>query len=128
MLTLILVTVTMLFLAAAASADGGYQQAIDQMIGRVFPDDPARARCIADHESDGIPGHYNPRALNGSNTGLFQIDRRTWDWRLNPAAVPIVGRLDWSRMLEPGYNARAARLIFLRYGWTPWTTRSLCGA
>ncbi len=101
---------------------------VRQIIRRVFPDDP-RAQCIAWHESTD-----NPSAQNGTNTGLFQIDENTWDWRTNPAAIPIVGRLDWSRMHEAAYNARAARRIYLYArrttgnGWSPWSTASLCGA
>lgn len=109
------------------------------MIRRVFPDDQARALCVAGLESTGVPGHYDPAAQNGSNTGLFQIDERTWDWRARTGyyrrlVIRIVGRLDWRRMHEALYNARAARRLYLyerrqfRNGWLPWTTRELCGA
>jgi hypothetical protein len=125
------VTATTTILICALPARGApvpNQQRIQQIVRHVFPDDPARALCISDYESDGTPHHWTPAARNGSNTGLFQIDRNTWDWRINPAAVPVVGRLDWGRMLEPLYNARAARLIYLHSGWRPWSTRGLCGA
>lgn len=112
----------------ARGARPSSQAQIQQIVRRVFPDDQARALCISDHESDGTPHHWTPTATNGSNTGLFQIDRNTWDWRINPRAIPIVGRLDWSRMLDPLYNARAARLIYRHSGWLPWSTRGLCGA
>lgn len=113
---------------AAGSIPAASQARIRQIVRQVFPDDQARALCISDHESDGTPNHWTPTAMNGSNTGLFQVDRRTWDWRINPRAIPIVGRLDWSRMLDALYNARAARKIYLHSGWGPWSTRGLCGA
>jgi hypothetical protein len=78
--------------------------------------------------------HWSPAAQNGSNTGLFQVDQRTWDPALNPRARPIVGNVVWSRMHEPLYNAKVARRIYLyqRRGgsnpWGPWSTRGLCGA
>lgn len=109
-----------------------------QIIASVFPDDSVRAQCIARYESTGGWG-YRPTATNGSNTGLFEIDKRTWDWQERSGSgraivVSIVGRLDWSRMLDATYNTRAARLIYLyekkRYGngWLPWSTRGDCGA
>ena len=114
------------FAVAQASARG--RLSVVQIIEQVFPDDP-RAVCIATAES-----HLNPWAQNGSNTGLFEIDENTWDWRVNPRAIPIVGRLDWSRMHQALYTARAARRIYLYArrttgdGWSPWSTRGLCGA
>jgi hypothetical protein len=84
--------------------------------------------CISDYESDGTPHHWSPTAQNGPNTGLFQIDERTWDPRVNPRARAVVGDVDWSRMHEPLYNARVARRIVLHSGWAPWATRTLCGA
>ena len=120
----------------ARAARPASQLEIQRIVRQVFPDDQARALCISDHESDGTPHHWTARALNGQNTGLFQISKGTWDWRLNARALPIVGRLDWARMLEPLYNARVARSIYLherrtrwdRDGWAPWSTRGLCGA
>lgn len=103
------------------------------MIAAVFPDDSVRAQCIARYESTGGWG-YRPAALNGQNTGLFQIARGTWDPTLNHAALAVVGPIRWSRMLEPLYNARVARSIYLyekRHGrnpWAPWSTRGDCGA
>lgn len=112
------------------------QRRIQTVIRHVFHGDQARALCVADHESDGQPHHWSPGAQNGSNTGLFQIDRDTWDPSRNPRALPIVGRVDWSRMREAAYNARVAHRIYLyerrtrrdANGWHPWTTRGLCGA
>jgi hypothetical protein len=112
----------------------GLQARVAVIIRRAFPDDQQRALCIGDHESDGTPNHFTPWALNGSNTGLFQLDRRTWDPTVNPAARPIVGDVDWSRMLEPAYNAMVARRVYLHDrartgdGWIEWTTRVYCGA
>lgn len=130
-----LFAIATLTLAAAACAGGGWSQTrIQQIVRAAFPDDQARALCISDHESDGTPHHWNPAAQNGSNTGLFQIDQRTWDPSRNPRALPIVGRISWSRMHEPAYNAMVARRIYLyerargRNPWGPWTTRGYCGA
>jgi len=119
--------------APASSALAQSQRAIAVIIRQTFPDDPDRAVCIADHESDGTPHHFTPTARNGSNTGLFQIDRLTWDPRLNPRAIAVVGRIDWNRMLDAAYNSAVARRIYLydrRRGhdpWSQWSTRTLCG-
>lgn len=115
--------------ARGANYSREYSQArIQQIIRSVFHDDQARALCIADYESDGTRRHWSPGAQNGSNTGLFQIDRNTWDWHYNRYAIPVVGRLDWSRMHDALYNARAARRIVRYYhGWSQWSTRGLCG-
>jgi hypothetical protein len=104
------------------------QQQIQQIIRHVFSADQSRALCIADYESDGTPHHWSPAAQNGSNTGLFQVDERTWNPALNPRARPIVGNVVWSRMHEALYNARVALRIWLHSGWAPWSTRGLCGA
>lgn len=110
------------------------QAMIAAAIRRRFPDDQQRASCIADHESDGTPGHYTATAMNGSNTGLFQIDEHTWNPARNPRALPIVGPINWAWMLDPVYNAMVARRIYLyerakhRNPWGPWTTRGYCNA
>lgn len=105
------------------------QRAIIALIRATFPDDPDRALCIAARESTGTPGMFNPAADNGISYGLFQIHKHTWYWRINPRAIPVVGRLDWKRIYEPAYNARAARKIYLHaHGWGPWDTRGMCGA
>jgi len=109
---------------------------VEVVIRRVFPDDQARALCVADYESDGTRHHFNPHGQNGLNTGLFEIDERTWNPARNRRALPIVGRIDWRRMHEALYNARVARSIYLyerhgrrdHNGWWPWSTRGLCGA
>ena len=118
-----------LLAATVTQTARAHSMSVAQIIRRTFPDDPRRALCIATAES-----HLWPGAQNGSNTGLFQIDENTWDWRVNPRAVAIVGRLDWSRMHDAAYNAHAARRIYLYArrttgnGWSPWSTRGLCGA
>lgn len=131
--------VVLLFLFAAGVAHGAPQRTWSQaqviaIVRQAFPDDSERALCISDHESDGTPRHWNPAGMNGSNTGLFQIDQRTWNPARNPRALPVVGAISWARMLEPAYNAMVARRIYLyeRRGgnnpWFPWSTRGLCGA
>lgn len=127
---------TVLVSALPARSAEPSQLRIQQIIRLVFPDDQARALCIADFESSGTRHHWNPWAQNGSNTGLFQIDERTWNPARNPRALPIVGPIDWRRMHQALYNARVARSIYLyerrtrrdTNGWFPWSTRGLCGA
>jgi hypothetical protein len=120
----------------AAKADAGYhwsQSDIQRIIRTTFPNDSARALCIADYESDGTPHHWDPAGRNGSMTGLFQIDQYTWDPDYNSRARPIVGNIDWDRMMEPAYNAMVAKRIYnycARMGYNPWfswATRSICG-
>jgi hypothetical protein len=121
---------------APAHSSPTSQLRIQAIIRAAFPDDQARALCIADRESDGTPHHWSPAAQNGSNTGLFEIDERTWDPARNPRALAVVGRISWSRMHEAAYNAMVARRIYLYErgtrrdgnGWWPWSTRGLCGA
>lgn len=123
-----------LSLALAALAYAARTRSVPEIIRQTFRGDEQRALCIAAYESTGRPGHFNPAAMNGQNTGLFQIARGTWDPTVNPRARAIVGNVVWSRMLEPAYNAAVARRIYLyeqRAGvnpWGPWSTRSLCGA
>lgn len=105
------------------------QKAIVTLIRHVFPDDQERALCIAARESTGTPGRFDPGSDNGISFGLFAIHQRTWDWRYNPRAIPVVGKVDWRRIYEPAYNARIARLIYDNaHGWRPWSTRGMCGA
>jgi hypothetical protein len=135
---LVVVASTFAITACVAPVRAGVpsQARIQRIIRQAFPDDQARALCIADRESDGTPHHWSPAAQNGSNTGLFEIDERTWDPARNPRALPIVGRISWSRMHEAAYNAMVARRIYLYErgtrrdgnGWWPWSTRGLCGA
>jgi hypothetical protein len=134
-LAIVVLTLTILMLAKSAySATGPSQQQIKAIIVRVFPDDPVRALCIADHESDGTPNHFTPTAQNGTNTGLFQIDEATWDPARNPRAIAVVGHIVWARMHEALYNAKVARRIYLyekragRDPWGPWSTRIFCNA
>lgn len=97
---------------------------IAERIRAAFPDDPATAECIAAYESTGTPGHFNPRARNGANLGLMQINSDAHS------------QYDRRRLLEVAYNLRAARELYLaarrRWGWrgrwVDWTTRRLCGA
>lgn len=137
---LFLVAVAALALhAAPARAEHRWSQArIERIVRATFPDDQTRALCISDHESDGTPNHWNPAGQNGSNTGLFQVDERTWDWRMRSgsgvaAAIAVVGRVNWSRMHDPAYNARVARRIWLwdrargNSPWNQWSTRRGCG-
>lgn len=133
--TFALVGIGILVAPAHGSTRGPWsQRQIVGIIDRSFADDRARAECVADHESDGTPHHFTAVAMNGSNTGLFQIDERTWNPAVNPRALPIVGAISWGRMLEPAYNAMVARRIYLYArrttgnGWGPWSTRHLCGA
>lgn len=113
-MTVTLATIVYL-LATAAFA----RATVEQQIRRAFPDDPDRAVCIALHEST-----LNPRAVNGSNLGLMQI---------NVSAHPWVDR---SRVFAAAYNLMVARRLYLasmrRFGWAgrwyPWTTRRVCGA
>lgn len=119
--------------AIDAWAEPSYSQyQLRTIVRQGFPDDPNRAVCIADHESDGDPNHLTADAQNGSMTGIMQVDRYTWDPVLNPRALPIVGRIEWRFMLNPRYNVMVARRIYLyqkrnhRYPWGPWTTASSC--
>jgi hypothetical protein len=122
--------------APARSSRPPSQARIQAIIRAAFPDDQTRALCIADRESDGTRHHWSPAAQNGSNTGLFQVDERTWDPARNPPALAVVGRISWSRMHEAAYNAMVARRIYLYErgtrrdgnGWRPWSIRGLCGA
>lgn len=118
---------TLLFLALAASAWAHTvpppPRWLATLIHEKFPGDEKRATCIVWHES-----RYSPTALYLDNYGLAQINRSTWDWRRNPRAVAVVGRVDWRRIYEPAVNLEVARRIYLHArGWSPWSTRGLCG-
>lgn len=114
---------------ASAAKPRMSQKAIVALIRQTFPNDQARALCIAALESTGTRGVFNPAADNGISYGLFQIHQRTWDWKYNPRAIPVVGKLDWRRIYEAAYNARAARRIYDNaHGWGPWDTKRACGA
>lgn len=134
MLALCVVVLVAAAAAHAADRKSWSQAQVVAIVRQAFPDDAERALCISDHESDGTPHHWNPAGMNGSNTGLFQIDQRTWDPARNPRALPVVGLISWARMLEPAYNAMVARRIYLyeqsrdSNPWAPWSTRGLCGA
>ena len=81
-------------------------------IRRTFPADPVTATCIAWRES-----RLDPRAVGrAGERGIFQIHpvHRSW----------LGAR--WQRLFDPVENARAARELQRRAGWSPWTTASLC--
>ena len=69
-------------------------------------EDLAMAYAIAWRESNG-----RPEVIGKGGYGLFQLqasahqDKPWWDW---------------SRMLEAGYNAHAAYLLWQETGWRPW--------
>lgn len=97
--------------------------ALVKLIRRYFPRDYDRAVCIAWHES-----RFARRAYYLGNYGLYQLNRSTWDWRHNARAVPVVGRVDWTRIYDPEVNIRAAAAIYRHaHGWGPWSTRGMCG-
>lgn len=113
---------------ARGARDGLSQAAVERMIRQAFPDDPARAVCIADHESDGTPHHFTVRALNGVHVGLFQI---SYTWHHDRGETFAAFK---RTHLRARVNIAHARRIYLdarrRFGngWRPWTTRGLCGA
>jgi len=82
-------------------------------IRRVFPADPSTALCIAWRES-----RLDPHATGRlGERGLFQ---------LHPVHRAWLGARRWARMYEPVANARAARDLVRRAGWSPWSTAPGC--
>lgn len=66
------------------------------------------AWAIAMRESNGIPS-----TISGEDYGLFQFNYSSWS-----------GKFDWSRILDPQYNARSAyRLSMGGKAWIPWGMR-----
>ena len=66
------------------------------------------AWAIAMRESNGIP-----TTVSGEDYGLFQFNYSSWS-----------NKLDWSRILDPEYNARAAfKLSKGGKSWLPWGMR-----
>src|SRR3954452_25302179 len=82
-----------------------------------FPGQPRKADCIMRKESG-----YNPRAVSPTGDyGLFQINRSA----LYGTFQPVTGQ-PWSSIFNPYWNAKFARWIYVRQGWSPWTTNRLC--
>jgi hypothetical protein len=75
------------------------------------------AQRVAECESQ-----LNPSAVSATNDhGLFQINRPTWDkpdawdgWQ-QTTGTP------WSMVYDADTNARFARALYDRSGWSPWT-------
>lgn len=66
------------------------------------------AWSIAMRESNGIPS-----TVSGEDYGLFQFNYSSWS-----------NKLDWSRILDPEYNAKAAfKLSNGGKSWLPWGMR-----
>lgn len=102
--------------AARAAGTDRRTNAIVALIHRQFDraGEGARAVCVARHEST-----FRPWVSNGEQDGIFQLARGTWDPAVNPAARPIVGDVDWSRIFQPAYNAMVAFRIWKHSGWLP---------
>jgi soluble lytic murein transglycosylase-like protein len=95
---------------AGAKSDPALARRVTQ---HVFKAHWRTAYCIARYEST-----WNPRAISpgGGNYGLFQIN------------VVHRGWADWSRILDPYYNARIAyRLSHGGRNWSAWSTHGMCG-
>jgi hypothetical protein len=136
----VLIAVTVALLAAyavhARAASAGSQerhwsqaqlaQIITARFGHV---EAQRAICVAEHESSGPAGLLIPTAENAGQDGMFQIDSGTWNPALNPRALPVVGRVDWSRIFNPVVNTLVAYRIWKHSGWLPaWTADAgVCG-
>lgn len=66
------------------------------------------AWAIAMRESNGIPS-----TVSGEDYGLFQFNYSSWS-----------NKLDWDRILDPEYNAKAAfKLSKGGKSWVPWGMR-----
>jgi hypothetical protein len=61
---------------------------------------------------------FRTRAVSATGDyGLFQLNRKSHDnW------------LDWNRIFDPFYNARAAHRMWEQKGWEPWKYSRECWA
>lgn len=95
------------------------------IIMRYFrPDQWENADCITTHEC--FSGDcVAPEPPGGASYGPFQIYDRVWNPDLNPNS--IFTRDQWAQVMDPNVNVWMASKIYERSGWSPWSTKYICG-
>lgn len=86
------------------------------IVAEVFADVPNQAAAIVDCETGGT---WNTYAIGRyGERGLFQIHP------IHGALIRSLG-YTWDDMFDPEANARVARALYERSGWTPWACSAL---
>ena len=79
-------------------------------------------QCIRDHESG---DNYAENTGNGYS-GAYQFAPSTWNEAVSGAGYPQDAN-GWAYEAPPSVQNAAALWLYNRDGWSPWSTRYVCG-